>query len=397
MAVTSVTLLSYDHLFDLHRMAHNRHRRRRKEFSRRTKPGALPGTIVADPLANPPTMQVMAYGPEAFTERPNVTLADVKLLLGKSPVLWLNIDGLGDARLVQAVGELFGLHRLALEDVVNTHQRPKVDDYGTHLFIVSRMVHGGDRVVTEQLSMFLGSNFVVTFQDIPGDSLDPVRERLRNKLGHIRQSGADALAYALLDAAIDGYYPVIEQVSDRLDVIEEQLLVHPDEGSMGPLRDLKRDLLQLRRAIWPHREALGLLIRERHAQISDETRIYLRDCYDHTVQLIDLVEVYRELAMDLRDFYMSAVSNRINETMRVLTIVSTIFIPITFIAGVYGMNFDPDVSPWNMPELRWYYGYPLSWALMVLTVLCMLFFFRLHGWIRFRWLFPPRQPPHSHD
>ena len=377
---------------DFHRL-----RRRRKEFSRRTKPGALPGTIVADPQANPPTMQVMAYGPDALVERANVTLADVKQLLGKSPVLWLNIDGLGDAHLIQAVGELFGLHRLALEDVVNTHQRPKVDDYGTHLFIVARMVHGGGRILTEQLSMFLGSNFVVTFQDIPGDSLDPVRERLRNKLGQIRQSGADALAYALLDATIDGYYPVIEQVSDRLDTIEEQLLVDPDESSMGPLRDLKRDLLQLRRAIWPHREALGLLIRERHAQISDETRIYLRDCYDHTVQLIDLVEVYRELAMDLRDFYMSAVSNRINETMRVLTIVSTIFIPITFIVGVYGMNFDPDVSPWNMPELRWHYGYPLAWALMALTVLCMLVFFRLNGWIHFRWLFPHRQPPHSHD
>ncbi len=371
-------------------MSHStRHRRKHKDITRQTKPGASPGSIVVDPLSDKPQLTVVAYDKTQFIEQTDASLSDVKGLLGKHAVVWLNVDGLGDAATIEEIGKLFGFHRLALEDVVNVHQRPKVDDYGDHLFIVSRMAHNTEPICTEQLSLFLGKDYVVTFQDMPGDSLDPVRERLRKAIGQIRQATADHLAYALLDATVDGYYPVIEGVSDRLEHVEECVLEHADESSVKPLRQLKHDLLQLRRAIWPHREALGILIRERHAQISDETRVYLRDVYDHTVQLIDLVEVYRELAMDLRDFYMSAVSNRINETMRVLTIVSTIFIPLTFIAGVYGMNFD------YMPELRWKYGYPLCLAAMVATVALMLGYFRGQGWIRLRWLLPKRTPEHD--
>jgi magnesium transporter len=375
-------------------MANNHHRRKRhRHVRRRSKPGALPGTIAPDPQSLHPEMQAFLYGKDKFVERDNVQLAEVSTLLGQQAVLWLNIDGLGDAATIEAIGNVFRFHRLALEDVVNQHQRPKVDDYGDYLFIVVRMVHGVDPVTSEQLCIFLGPNYVVTFQDLPGDSLGPVRERLRQATGKIREQGPDYLAYSLLDATIDGYYPVIEAISDRLELIEDEALAGGDENTMHKLRMMKHELMTVRRSIWPQREALGLLIRESHAQISAETRIYLRDCYDHVVQLIDLIEVYRELSMDLRDFYMSTVSNRINETMRVLTIVSTIFIPMTFIAGVYGMNFKTEVSPWNMPELGWYFGYPFSLALMLGTVTFMLVYFRRQGWIRMRWLFPPRQPP----
>jgi magnesium transporter len=373
-----------------HALMPHRHHRKHKEVRRRTQPGAAPGIVVADPQSKRPTLTAIAYDKAQFIERKDIPLEEVRELCGKHLVLWLNVDGLGDAALIEELGKMFGLHRLALEDVVNTHQRPKIDDYGETLFIVSRMAHDEDHIFTEQLSIFLGRGFVVTFQDCPGDSLEPVRERLRKSIGKIRELPADNLAYSLLDATIDGYYPVLEHISDRLEVVEEEVLERADEASMIPLRELKRDLLMLRRAIWPHREALGLLIREKHSLVSEGTQIYLRDCYDHVVQLIDLVEVYRELTMDLRDFYMSAVSNRINETMRVLTIVSTIFIPITFIAGVYGMNFDTKVSSYNMPELEWPYGYPFSLALMVLTTVFMIGYFRKQGWVKLRWLFPKR-------
>jgi magnesium transporter len=380
---------------DYHGDMPNNHRRHRKhkDIRRRTQPGAVPGIVVVDPQSEKPKLTVIAYGKTEFIERTDLTVADVKELIDKHQVLWLNVDGLGDASIIEGLGKLFGFHRLALEDVVNAHQRPKVDDYGEQLFIVSRMIHDSEPLCTEQLSIFLGKNFVVTFQDIPGDSLEPVRERLRKGVGKLRELPADYLAYSLLDATIDGYYPVLEHVSERLEAAEEDVLDRADETSMKPVRLLKHDLLQIRRAIWPHREALGLLIRESHGLVSAETRVYLRDVYDHVVQLIDLVEVYRELAMDLRDFYMSSVSNRINETMRVLTIVSTIFIPITFIAGVYGMNFDPKVSRWNMPELEWKFGYPFSLALMAVTVIIMVTYFRMQGWIRLRWLFPASKRP----
>lgn len=379
-------------------MSHHRHRHRKhRDVERRTKPGASPGSIVVDPQSAPPELTLISYDNQRFHEQRLGGVSELAPHMGQPGVLWLNVDGLGDAATIEAIGKLFGFHSLALEDVVNVHQRPKVDDYGNYLFIVSRMAHATEPICTEQLSIFLGHGYVVTFQDMPGDSLEPVRERLRRKVGRIREMPADYLAYALLDATIDGYYPVIEQVSDRLETIEEVVLESADERSVKPLRRLKQDLLQLRRAVWPHREALGLLIRERHASISDETRVYLRDVYDHVVQLIDLVEIYRELAMDLRDFYMSSVSNRINETMRVLTIVSTVFIPLTFIAGVYGMNFDPDFSPYNMPELRWRYGYPACLAAMAGIAIYMLAYFRAQGWIRLRWIWPERHPAQHED
>ena len=360
-------------------------RRRRLWIERRTAPGTSPGTIVADPNSPAPEISIIAYGPDQFVEKPITDVSEIAGYRGRYPVLWVNVDGLGDAKVIANIGNLFGLHALALEDVVNVHQRAKVEDYPDHLFIVARMVERNDCLLTEQVSMFLGKDFVITFQERPGkDCIEPVRERIRKGKGRLRSLGADSLAYALLDAIVDGFFPVIESYSERLETIEDIVITQPNRTVVESIHSIKSDLLIVRRALWPLREAINILVRDHNPLIRDDTRIYLRDCYDHTVQLIDLVETYRELGADLRDLYLSSVSNRMNEIMKVLTIISTIFIPLTFIAGIYGMNFDTRVSPWNMPELEWYYGYPFSLAVMAAVTFGMCVFFWRLGWIGHR-------------
>ena len=363
-----------------------KHRPPRKELKvqRRIKPGSSPGQIAPDPTQPKPRIHVLAYGLTGVAETDVKDVNDIPAVLYKYEVTWINVDGLGDAHTIERLGELFNLHRLALEDVVSQHQRAKIDDYGDHLFIVMRMASCGERAQTEQLSLFLGKNFVLTFQGgPPGDSFDRVRLRIRDQAGKIGTRGPDYLAYALIDAAIDAYYPVLEIYSDRLDQLEEQVLDRPDTSLMDSLHVVKADLLMLRRAIWPMRESVAALTRDSSDLILDDTRVYLRDCYDHVVQIVDLVETYRELTADLRDLYMSALSNRINETMRVLTIISTMFIPLTFIAGIYGMNFDyaEGQMPLNMPELHHPYGYVITLAVMGVLATGMLFYFYRQGWI----------------
>ena len=233
----------------------------------------------------------------------------------------------------------------------------------------------------EQFSLFLGPNFVLTFDEQPGDCFDPVRERVRRKHGRVREAGADYLAYALLDTIVDCYFPLLERYGEQLEDLEETIISQPNHTVVAAIHDIKRDLLSLRRAIWPQRETFNTLLRDKTPLLTDETRLHLRDCYDHTVQLIDLIETYRELGADLMDIYLSSVSNRTNETMRVLTVIATIFIPLTFIAGVYGMNFNAGTSPWNMPELGWYWGYPLVLGLMAMVAAGQLFFFWRKGWL----------------
>ncbi|MFO0904747.1 MAG: magnesium/cobalt transporter CorA [Pirellulales bacterium] len=358
-----------------------KHRRNGKHLHRRTQPGALPGEIVADPHSKRPRMTVMAYGPTAVVERTLAHPHDLRELRDRYPVLWLNVDGLGDAQTIEQIGDAFGLHRLALEDAVNTHQRAKLDIYDDFLFIVARMAEPRDRSYTEQLALFLGSNFVITIQEEEGDCWDTLRKRIQQGIGRIRQSGPDFLAYSLLDAVIDDYFPLLEACGDELDQIEESVVSTPTKESLDALHRVKGELLGLRRAIWPHREMLASLARESTPFVTDGARVYLRDCYDHVIQITELLETYRELTADLRDLYMSAVSNRINETMRVLTIIATIFIPITFIASIYGMNFDGAASPWNMPELHWAFGYPTALSLMLLTAVGMWWHFRRRGWL----------------
>jgi magnesium transporter len=324
----------------------------------------------------------MAYGEHEFLEREVQSVDEIRELRNRYSVIWVDVEGLGDAAIVAKLGDLFGLHPLALEDVLNTHQRAKVDEFGEHLFVIARMVSFGERLESEQLSMFVGPGFVLSLQDKPGgDSLDPVRERIRKGQCQIRRAGADYLAYALLDAVVDGYFPVLEQYAERLEALDEQVAESASRETMHRIHDMRGDLLLLRRAIWPHREALNALARDLHPLITPETRLHLRDCLDHVVAIVDLTETYREMCSDLRDYYLTTVSNRTNEIMRVLTVIATIFMPLTFIAGLYGMNFSPDHSPWNMPELRWYFGYPLALVLMALVTAGMLWYFKCKGWL----------------
>ncbi len=361
--------------------------KRRKDrtlrIQRQTAPGHSPGAIVPHPAHRPSAAGVLAYGPQSIVEHDLADVMQIPKLLSDHPVTWVNVEGLGDVKLIERLGDLFDLHRLALEDVVNVHQRAKVDEYGAILFIVLRMVNcQQDRCGTEQLSLFVGPGFVLTFQEgTPGDPFDRVRERIRKNVGKIRASGSDYLAYALIDAAIDAYYPVLEVYAERIDVLEDAVLEAGSRRTMDSLHEVKADLLLLRRAIWPLREALAQLMREGVPNIADTTRVYLRDCYDHVVQIVELVETYRELTADLRDLYMSSISNRINETMRVLTIISVIFIPLTFIAGIYGMNFDTDASDVNMPELNWPFGYPIVLTAMAVVAAALLVFFYRKGWL----------------
>ena len=352
-------------------------------FRRRTPPGSSPGTLITSPESNPPKIHVFAFDSEKLIEKEIKDVKQLPELLEQFPVTWINVDGLGDASVVQALGDIFHLHLLALEDVVNAHQRAKVEDYGEYLFIVSRMVEYNGQLETEQLSMFLGPNFVLTFQeDLPGDCLDPVRQRLRKKQGRMRSSGADYLAYALLDAVIDAYFPVLEKYGERLEALDDQITTDEGTETLQDFHQLRGELLFLRRAIWPHREAMAALSREVSRLITLETRVHLRDCYDHTIQLIDFLETNRDLCSDLRDYYLSKVSNRMNEIMKVLTIIATIFIPLTFITGLYGMNFDTHVSPYNMPELRMRFGYPFVWGVMISVVIGLVLFFQRRGWLK---------------
>jgi len=362
---------------------HHRQKPSRRDITihRRTPPGASPGQVIPDPSQPKPTIQVLAFDQERVVTHDVPDAAAARALVGRHALTWINVEGLGDARAIEQFGELFHLHRLALEDTVNVHQRAKVDDYGEVLFIVMRMVTCPDRCATEQLSVFVGPNWVLTFQEgTPGDPFDRIRARIREG-GRIRQLGSGYLAYALMDAVIDAYYPVLEIYAERLDNLEERVVQPRNMQVMDELHSVKADLLILRRAIWPLRDALALLAREETTRFSEAVRPYLRDCYDHTIQVVELIETYRELTADLRDLHMTALSNRINETMRVLTIISTIFIPLTFIAGIYGMNFDPNTSPWNMPELRWYWGYPACLAAMAIAAVCLVIYFYRQGWV----------------
>ena len=348
-----------------------------KPFSRITLPGAAPGSVVASPEEPKPVIRVIAYSNGDLVDKTVDSLKDLEELTESHAVTWINVDGLGDADVIYALGDMFGLHRLALEDVVNVHQRPKVEDYGDHLFIVARMVDASEQLQTEQISFFVGKTFVLTFQEgKPGDCLEPVRRRIRKSSGHIRYRGTDYLAYSLLDSIIDHYFPVVESYGEQLDVLDDQLINTRGDASIAAIHRFRSELLVLRRAVRPHREAINELLRDSHELITDETRLFLRDCYDHTIQLGEAIDTYRETCSDLRDFHLAAVGSRTNDVMKTLTIIATIFIPLGFIAGLYGMNFD------HMPELHWKYGYPFSLGLMGSVVTSLMFWFSHKGWLR---------------
>lgn len=349
--------------------------------ARRPPPGSPPGTLVPPSEPEPSTARLIAYGPERLDERPLVSVHELAQTVLEAPVTWIDVQGLGDLELLQALARRFDLHPLALADIVHAHQRAKVETYEGHLFIVVRMPHLDQRLWTEQLALIVGPRFVLTFQERTGDCFDAVRERLRRASGRIRAAGADYLAYALLDALIDSYFPVLERFGETLEELEEAVTTAADGDLVTRIHTMKRDLLEMRRALWPMREIMGHLLREESVFIGASTRVFLRDCADHVFQLMDMVELDREVASSLVDLHLSSVSLRMNEAMKVLTIIATIFIPLGFIAGLYGMNFDPDVSPFNMPELRWYFGYPFALALMGAVAGGLILYFRRKRWI----------------
>lgn len=282
--------------------------------------------------------------------------------------------------MLQQIGEDFGLHPLALEDVSNTGQRPKYESYDDELFIIMSLpVFHNSHISIEQISLFCGENYVISFHAGSSDPFEPVRKRLRTQSGKIRSRKSDYLLYALLDVILDQGFPMLEEFGLQIETLEDAVMSVPDKTTLAAIHVIKREMLLIRRMVWPHREIINGLVRDEHSLLQDETRLYLRDCYDHTVQVIDLLETYRDMTAGLMDVYLSSLSNRLNEVMRVLTIIATIFIPLTFIAGIYGMNFKGE-SPWAMPELSWYYGYPVVLLVMLVVTLAMLAIFRRNRW-----------------
>ncbi len=349
-------------------------------------PGLAPGTLSPPPGAQPVEgLEIMHYTADDLQEVRLGSVETVRKLRKKTGVTWINLNGLGNVRLLEELGTLLEIHPLALEDCLSVRQRPKVDDYDSHLYIVLRMLHYEHGVETEQISILLGDGWVVTVQERPGDCLDAVRERLRRGVGQLRQRDSSYLMYAIVDAIIDHYFPFLERLGEHVEALEEDVLRTPTPAILGQARDIKRSLLEVRRAVWPLRDAVNVLVRDDSPLLSDVAKVYLRDCYDHTVRVLDIIETDRELAGGLMDVYMSSVSNKMNEVMKVLTIIATIFIPLTFVAGIYGMNFEV------MPELKWRYGYLVVWTVMVAIAVFMLIMFRRIGWLGGRISLPPKE------
>lgn len=334
-----------------------------------------------------PRIHILAYGPDGYTEKEIRDLSDIIHYFANWPVTWINVDPMNDAVdarvVIEQFGKLFSLHELVVEDIVNVHQRSKVEEYEEHLFVVTRMLIDKDDLEqeTEQLSLFLGKNFVLTFREVAKDCLDPVRDKIRRGRGRVRNESADYLMYAIIDAVVDSYFPLLTTMADRIDAMEDKILEGFEEDTPSQMYQLRRDVLSLRRAIWPAREALNSLIRDTMPLISDTTRLYLRDCHDHAVRIIDLLEMYRDVCGALMEVHYTRASNRLNEVMKVLTIITTLFIPPTLVAGIYGMNFDPKASPYNMPELNWPFGYPMALILMLVMPFGMIYYLHSKGWL----------------
>jgi magnesium transporter len=357
---------------------------------RYSKPGSSPATLtphLEGGVAQRAEIKLIRYDRERLVEKVLTDLSELEPY--KSGVTWIDVGGLGDVDTLRALGERFHIHPLALEDVLNTGQRPKVEFTSDYVFICMQMVYCEEEegLFGEQVSLFLGKNFVITIQeDDLRDTLDPVRERIRSGRGMIRKSGADYLAYALLDAIIDHYFPVIEELSEEMEDLEDRMLETPSHAMVIDLHGHRRNLTQIRRLVWPMRDVVNALLHDGSAFVTQPTRVFLRDCYDHTVQLMDLVESLRELTTSLMELYHSTVGLRTNEIMRVLTVITSVFIPLTFVVGVYGMNFVPDDGkgmklPLNMPELYHPYGYVGVMAFMLLIAIGQLVFFRKMKWL----------------
>lgn len=361
-------------------------------FKRYHPPGTAPGTLRASEAKGdagrtlaPFRIHVVDYDRDHFEEKEYSTPDECKHYLETPAITWVHVQGHVGADVLQKLGDLFNLHPLAMEDVINSGQRPKVEAYDQQMFIVlsyPRLLEDGAGI--EQISIFFGENYVISFHDSEQNPFEPVYKRLRASAGTsngIRRKGADYLLYTLVDRVIDEGFPVLEVFGEEVEALEEELLGKPDKHMPSQIHAIKRELLLLRRMLWPQREVVnGLLRSQEEGSISEDTRVYLRDCYDHTIQIMDLIETYRDMTAGMIDIYLSSISNGMNEVMRVLTVIATLFIPPTFIAGIYGMNFDPSAGPLNMPELGWRYGYLFAWGVMLLMIVGLLVYFKRKRW-----------------
>ncbi|MBP0617159.1 magnesium/cobalt transporter CorA [Jiella mangrovi] len=354
-------------------------RRKKREKAKRSEIGAPPGQLVADPEAARTRLTATGIGGGETKRLVGCTLEDALLLRETCGKLWLDCTGLADIDLIGRIGAAFGLHPLTLEDVVNTDQRPKCEAYDAYAFVVMRMLSGEEE--SEQLSLFFGEGFVVTFQERPGDAFDPVRNRIEKGAPRLHTGGADYLAYALIDAVVDAYFPVVDHHGARLDAIEDEIFDDVDAVQVPELHTMRRELFTMRRYLRPTRDALGVIMRLERPFLSEETKVYFADVQDHCDQLVDLNDTYRETAAGLIDLHMTLSAAKTNEVINLLTIVSTIFIPLGFLAGLWGMNFNPEISRWNMPLTQSPYGYPIALAIMAVIAGGLLLFFRKKRWI----------------
>ncbi len=361
--------------------------KRKRIFSglHKPNPGSAPGVLTINPLSHPTELLVIAYGPDGYIEHTCKDVLEIDQFIGSWPVVWVNVIGLGSLEIIEKVGNLFGLERLLLEDVLDTSHRPKVEYYEHYVFTIIKSGYLTEQIETEQISMFLKKNVVIVFEEKPGSSFSQVRERIRRGTGKIRFSGTDYLYYALLDEVIDKYFPILDKLNHQLASTEEEIVTSShnlrDKDTIQQIHHTKSDLLLLHRIVWPISDIISLMMREDTPLITKSTRTFLRDCYDHSIQANELTQFYRDTASGLLNTFLAYEGHKTNEIVKVLTMISAVFIPLNFIAGVYGMNFDPHTSPFNMPELDWKYGYPFALALMSAVAFYMLLFFRRRGWI----------------
>jgi len=344
------------------------------------KVGLPPGTLVhiGERKTEKSRITILDYDESQFEEKEAKAVEECFPFKDKPTITWINIDGLHDVEVIEKIGKQFGLHPLILEDIVNTGQRPKLEDFGNHIFVVLKMLYYDkekNELEAEQVSLIFGENFVISFQERVGQIFEPLRERIRKSKGRVRKSAADYLAYALLDSIVDNYFVILEQLGERIEDAEQELAASPTVETLQTIRVFKKEMIFMRKSIWPLREVVNSLERGESSLIDESTVIYLRDVYDHTIQIIDTVESYRDMLSGMLDVYLSSISNKMNEVMKVLTIFAAIFIPLTFVAGLYGMNFS------FMPELEWQWGYFAILLVMAAIGASMLVYFRRKRWL----------------
>jgi magnesium transporter len=348
---------------------------------RSRKAGLPPGSLVhiGETITGEVKIAVIDYQGTHFEEKQIKTVEECFPLKETATVTWINIEGLHQVEVIKQLGDHFGLHPLVQEDILNTDQRPKMEDYDDYLYLVAKMLSHDEKkngLVIEQISIILGPNFVLSFQEgIEGDVFNATRDRIRNSKGRIRNLGADFLAYTLLDSIVDNYFLILERMGETIEFLEEELVESPTRRTLHAIHALKRQMIFLRKSVWPLREVVNSLERGDSPLVSDTTRPYFRDVYDHTIHVIDTIETFRDMISGMLDIYLSSVSHRLNEVMKVLTIIATLFMPITFIASIYGMNFE------FMPEIHWRWGYTVTLGIMAVVAIAMLIYFRKKKWL----------------